>query len=353
MPPRLKDIAAELGLSVTTVSRALAGYDDVSERTRQRVLETANAMGYVPDATAQRLQKQRTNVIGFVIPTFGPRFSDPFFSELLAGIGNEAGRQGYDVLLSTAAPGPVEMELFRQKVLSRRVDGMLVVRTRCSDPRIAFLVEHQVPFVSFGRSDQAGDFPWVDVDGAHGVRQAVDHLVALRHREIGYVGAPAELMFGKLRLEAFWDSLTALGLPVVSDWLLRGELIQRSGHQLASRLLDLAHRPTAILMANDLMALGAVAAAQQRGLKVGQDVSIVGFDDVPPAEHSHPPLTTIHQPIYQIATTITSMLIRILEGKPLEQEQVLLTPKLIVRESTGIAPEVRQNDEPVFVVNQR
>ena len=353
MPPRLKDIAAELGLSVTTVSRALAGYDDVSESTRQRVLKAADAMGYVPDATAQRLQRQRTNVIGFIIPTFGPRFSDPFFSELLAGICNEAGRQGYDVLLSTAAPGPAEMELYRQKVLSRRVDGMLVVRTRCNDPRIAFLVENEVPFVSFGRVDQDFDFPWVDVDGAHGVRQAVDHLAALGHREIGYVGAPTDLTFGKLRLLAFRESLTALGLPVVSDWLLHGELIQRSGHQLASHLLDLAHCPTALLMANDLMALGAVAAAQQRGLQVGHDVSIIGFDDVPPAEHSHPPLTTIHQPIYQIATTITSMLIRILEDKPLEQEQVLLTPKLIVRESTGIAPEARQNDEPIFPTTRR
>ncbi|MEA3337152.1 MAG: LacI family DNA-binding transcriptional regulator [Chloroflexota bacterium] len=335
MPPRLKDIAAELGLSVTTVSRALAGYDDVSERTRQRVRGVAETMGYVPDITAQRLRQQRTNVIGFILPTLGPRFSDPFFSELLAGIGDEAGRRGYDLLISTAAPGPAEIDLYRRKVLSRRADGIIVVRIRREDARIKFLLEHDMPFVAFGHTEKDLGFPWVDVDGAKGVAMAVEHLVNLGHSDIAYFGAPSSLMFGYLRLRAFRQALENYGLVASDEWLLTGDLTQRSGHQLGQHVLDMPRRPTAIIAANDLMALGAMAAAQQRGLQVGSDLSIVGFDDIPPAEHAHPSLTTVHQPIYQIATRITAMLIQILNGEDLEERQVLLAPKFVIRQSTG------------------
>jgi LacI family transcriptional regulator len=335
MPARLKDIAAALGLSVTTVSRALAGYDDVSEETRRRVREAAEAMGYVPDATARRLQKQRTGAIGFIVPTFGPRFADPFFSELLAGIGNEAARWGYELLTSTVAPGPQELDVYRSKVLGRLVDGVVVVRTRRQDARVAFLLEQQFPFVCFGRTNQSADFPWVDIDGAQGVRQAVDYLVSLGHRRIGYIRGPEELMFTALRWQGFCDAMAAHGLSIEEKWIVHGDLSQGDGRVKAGQLLDRPERPTALITGNDLMALGAIAAAQERGLVVGRDLSIIGFDDIPPAEQAHPPLTTIHQPIYQIATRVTGMLLRMLEGQLLPERQVLLTPELVRRRSTG------------------
>lgn len=340
MPPRLKDIAQELGLSVTTVSRALAGYPDVAEGTRQRVREVADRLGYVPNVTAQQLQRRRTNTIGFIVPTFGPRFSDPFFSELLAGIGNEATRQGYDLLISTVAPGPDELELYRRYVYSRRVDGMVVVRTRQKDPRIAFLMAANFPGVAFGRTEDDLDFPWVDVDGVQGLRMAVDHLASLGHRDIAYIHPPTDLMFTRYRQQGLKQGLAARGLPLHQEWLLAGDLTQRSGFQLAGQLLDQPHRPTAIITGNDLMALGAMAAAQQRGLVVGQDLSVVGFDDIPPAEHAHPPLTTVHQPIYEIATMVANMLIRLIEGMALDERHVLIEPELIIRQSTGPAPQV-------------
>ena len=338
MPTRLKDIAEELGLSVTTVSRALAGYPDVAERTREQVHETARRMGYVPHASAQRLQKRRTNVIGFIIPTFGQRFSDPFFSELIAGIGNEAGRQGYDLLISTVAPGPSEVEIYRRQTYSRRVDGVLVVRTRRQDPRITFLVENTFPFVAFGSSDQDIDFPWVDVDGAVGTRLAVEHLINLGHRHIAYLGGPPELMFSTLRWQGFQETMARHNVPIPDAWIVPGDLTQNSGHKLAGNLLDVLDRPTAIVATNDLMALGAMAAAQERGLEIGRDLSVIGFDDIPPAEAAHPPLTTIHQPVYHIAITITAMLIQILQNEPLTERHKLLTPNLVVRRSTGPAP---------------
>ena len=340
MPARLKDIAAELDLSVTTVSLALAGYSDVSPQTRARVLATAKAMGYVPDATARRLQKQRANVIGFIVPTFGPRFSDPFFSELLAGIGNEAARRSYDVLISTVAPGPAETDTYRRFIMSRSVDGMIVVRTRSDDARIALMLENEFPFVSFGRSANYSDFPWVDTDGMAGIRAAVDHLVSLGHRNIGYLRGPQELMFSVLRWQAFVRAMAENNLEINPEWIFHGDLSQGGGRTAANQLLDLSNRPSALLVGNDLMAMGAMTAVQQRNLVVGQDLSIIGFDDIGPAEHTHPPLTTIRQPIYYIATQVTSMLIQLLEDETLQQPQQLLTPELVLRGSTGPAPAI-------------
>ncbi|MEZ4771269.1 MAG: LacI family DNA-binding transcriptional regulator [Caldilineales bacterium] len=259
MPVRLKDIAAQLDLSVTTVSRALAGYSDVSPQTRERVLATAAAMGYVPDATAQRLQKQRTNTIGFIVPTFGPRFSDPFFSELMAGIGNEAARRNYDVLISTVAPGPEESEVYNRHIKSRRVDGMLVVRTRRDDPRISKLLEAGLPFVAFGRTETSSGYPWIDTDGATGVELAVQHLIALGHRNIGFVRSPEFLMFSALRWDAFRQVMSANDLTVNPQWVLHGDLTQGTGKALTGRLLGMGQRPTALLYDNDLMALGGMA----------------------------------------------------------------------------------------------
>jgi LacI family transcriptional regulator len=229
------------------------------------------------------------------------------------------------------------MALYRRKVYSRRVDGMLVVRTRRHDPRIDFLLEAGFPFVAFGRSE-GKDYPWVDVDGVDGLRQAVDHLAGLGHRLFAYLSAPLDLLFGTLRLQGFRQGMEGHGLPIEERWIVTGDLTQRKGYQLAGELLDQPQRPTAIIAANDPMALGVMAAAQQRNLVVGRDVSVMGFDDIPLAEHAHPSLTTIHQPIYRIGTMITAMLIRSLNDQPLESHQVLLQPELVTRESTGRVP---------------
>ncbi len=338
MPPRLKEIAARLDLSVTTVSRALAGYPDVAEKTRQRVVQAAQEMGYVPNVAAQRLQQKRANAIGFIIPTFGPRFSDPFFSELIAGIGNEAGRQGYDLLISTVPPGEREIEMYRQQTFSHRVDGMILVRTRHQDPRIAFLVENNFPFVAFGGSDQNLDFPFVDVDGVYGTRLAVEHLAHLGHRHIAYLSGPDNLLFSTLRRQGFAEAMADQDLIVEKQWILEGDLTESSGHALTKQLLNGTDHPTAVIAANDLMAMGVMAAAQALGIQIGQELSVVGFDDIPLAAYANPPLTTVHQPIYRIATMVTSMLIQVLNGHTLAERKKWLQPNLVVRQSTGPAP---------------
>jgi DNA-binding LacI/PurR family transcriptional regulator len=340
MPVTLQDIADRLGVSVATVSRALAGYSDIAVGTRARVLQAAEDMGYRPNISARRLQQQRTETLGFVIPTHGPRFSDPFFSELLAGIGNEAAEQEYDLLVSTRASGAEELKTYKRMVMEQRVDGMLVVRTRRKDARISYLLKEHFPFVAFGRSDLETNFPYLDVDSKHGLRQIVQHLIDGGHRRIAYISAPTDLMFASHRLAGYKETLATNGIPFDQSLLIEGELTERSGYAAARQLLGDNPRPSAIVACNDLMALGSISAARKLGLTVGRDVAVTGFDDVPLAAHAHPPLTTVRQPIYEIGRRICRMLIRLLEGEPLEQQQVLLEPELIIRaSSTGLEGE--------------
>jgi LacI family transcriptional regulator len=335
-PVTLKDLAAKLDLSITTVSRALAGYDDVAEATRQRVLQAAEEMGYVPDVTARRLQKGRTDTLGFVMPTFGSRFSDPFFGELLAGIGNEAVQHDFDLLVSTRPPDtPEEEAAYRRLVVGHRVDGLLLVRTRIHDRRIAYLAEAGFPFVAFGRSELGIDYPCLDVDSFQGLELAAQHLIDLGHARFAFVSPPQDLMFSVYRRAGLEAALQRHGLSLEPEYYVVGDLTQQGGFKAMNELLDLPSPPTAVLAGNDLMALGAISAAQKRGLEVGRDVAIVGFDDIFPAEHSHPSLTTVRQPIHDIGRQICEMLIRLIHGEELAERCVLLQPELVVRESCG------------------
>jgi LacI family transcriptional regulator len=334
MPVTLQDVADRLGVSVPTVSRALAGYSDIADETRARVLQAAEQMGYRPNVSARRLQQQRTETLGFVIPTHGPRFSDPFFSELLAGIGNQAAEQEYDLLVSTRAPGREELKTYERMVMEQRVDGMLVVRTRRHDQRIAYLLRQGFPFVAFGRSDLEAEFPYLDVDGREGMRRITQHLVDLGYRRIAYINAPPHLVFASRRLAGYKEALAVNDIPFDETLVVVGALTERSGHDAAIRVLARDPRPDAVMACNDLMALGTISAARKLGLTVGRDLAVTGFDDVPLAAHAHPPLTTVRQPIYTIGRRICHMLVRILENGRLEDQQVLLKPELIIRTSS-------------------
>ncbi|MBT3391995.1 MAG: LacI family DNA-binding transcriptional regulator [Chloroflexi bacterium] len=335
MPITLKDLAEKVGKSVTTVSRALHDYDDVSPETKELVRRTADEMGYIPNIMAQRLQKQRTDTLGFILPTFGPRFSDPFFSEFLAGIGNKAAKLGYDLLVATQAPGEQELAVYRRNVQSYRVDGFIIVRTRRQDPRIEYLCESNFPFVAFGRTESPCVYPWVDEDGEYGMRLLAHHLADLGHKSIAFIAAPDHLMFAHARLMGFREGLIERGIHLDPTMVIAGDLTQRDGFRQASQLLERTNPPTAIAACNDLMALGAVSAAQKKGLIVGKDIAITGFDNIPLAEHSHPPLTTIHQPIYQIGDMVSEMLIKCVKGEDLESKSVILEPTLVIRETCG------------------
>ncbi len=335
MKTTLKDIAKHLNLSVTTVSRALAGYSDVAESTRQRVMQAAEEMGYVPNATARRLQKGRTDTIGLIVPTYRSRFSDPFFAEFLAGIGNLIVQYEFDLLVSTRPPGNDELEAYQRMVTERRVDGLIIMTTRPQDERIAYLLKSGFPFVSFGRSDLEPEFPYLDVDGEHGMQTLTQHMIDLGHQRIAYISAPYNVMYAMHRLEGYKKALAENNIPFDKSLVSIGDLTKDDGQKIGKSLLDHENGPTAIICCNDWMASGVISAARKLNIHVGKDVAIAGFDDIPLAEFTHPPLTTIRQPAYQAGVRVSEMLIRLIHGEELAQRHILLQPDLVIRESTG------------------
>ncbi len=340
MKVTIKDVAKKVNLSITTVSRALHDYDDVNPDTKKRIIEAAKEMGYSPNTLAQRLQKQRADTIGLVLPTFSPRFADPYFSEVLAGIGNKAAEMGFDLLVSTCAPGEQEIETYKKLIEGARVDGFILVRTRVFDPRIAYLLDQNFAFTAFGRSQSSDEFAYVDEDGYFGMYLIAEHIASLGHERIGCITSNPDLNFTRFRMNGLQDSLANYHI-FIDDLLVRtGDLTQKSGYENARELLLLPEPPTAIIAFNDLMAFGAMSAAQEMGLVVGQDLSVTGFDDIPMAEFSHPPLTTVSQPVYQIGGMLCEMLIKMVKGELDEIPQIVMKPSLAKRKSAGnVKPE--------------
>jgi len=337
----IKDVARQAGVSTATVSYVLNDSVPLSEETRQRVLATVRELDYHPSAVARRLQGKRTDTLGFVLPSRERPVSDPFLLELLAGIADEATQQDCDLLLSTCPQGCTELDVYKRLVKSRRVDGLLLVDTRQHDERLTYLLREDFPFVAFGRSQGSQNFPYVDVDGEEGVAIGMRHLLELGHRRIAFIGLPSPLVFAGHRLSGYRRALARADFALDSSLVVEGDLTQQGGYLAAQRLLSLSPCPTAIFAGSDLMALGALRAAQERGLVVGRDVSIIGFDDIPLASQAHPPLTTIRQPVYDIGRQVCHMLIALLRGESLADRRVILKPTLVVRESTGMAQPLR------------
>jgi LacI family transcriptional regulator len=336
MQVTLKDIAEKSGYSITTVSRALAGYSDVSQKTRQYIHQLAAEMGYQPNLVARQLRNQRTHTIGLVIPENEHTFADSFFSQLMMGIGRGVSINGYDLLISAQVPGDEEMAAYRRIVGGNRVDGMVVARTRQHDERIAYLKTQRIPFVVSGRlsPDKVSDFPYIDTDSQAGLRMAVNHLTELGHRHIGLILPPQEMAYSAYRFNGYCEGLMDANIPYRDDYVVMGDLQQSGGQRMAHHLLEQFPEITAIIACNDHMAFGAMRAVQEHQRRVGPDVAVIGFDDIPSAEHAHPALTTIRQPIFEIGQRLADMLIRILEGQTGTAEQVLLEPTLVIREST-------------------
>lgn len=345
MAVTIRDVAKRLNLSITTVSRALDGYDDVAEETRERVRKAAAQMGYAPSHMARQMRRQRADTIGFAISlppsarenTNNRAFADPFVLEFIAGLGDEAAQCHLDLIVSTATPGQEEETLFRRWVQGRRVDGVVVNRLRKNDWRVGYLAQNQTPFVASGHLEGA-NFPYIEVDGRAGFKQLTQYLAGKGHNRIGYIGGPDGLRLQDDRQAGYRAGLRAAGLPFTKTLLAQGDMTRNGGYAAAMKLLALPQPPTAILGVNDMTAIGAMRAARERGLVVGRDVIVAGFDGIADSEHTEPPLTTLNQPAYEIARQLVQMLAELIEnervGRSHPPKQVLLQPELILRAST-------------------
>lgn len=350
MPITIRDVAKRANLSITTVSRALDGYDDVAMQTRVRVKTLAAEMGYAPSSAARQMRRQRTDTIGFVISSLrhdadSRPFADPFISEFVAGLGDEATRQNIDLLVSVATPDDNEINIFRRWVFGRRVDGLIVNRLRERDPRIALLRENNMPFVASGRSEDAV-YPFIEMDTQNGLKLMTQHLAAQGCKRIAFIGARADLRLQQDRYLGYLAGLQAANLTPMSVLLETGDLTRQGGYQAGLRLLAKMPRPDAILGINDMTALGAMRAANDLGLRVGQDIAIAGFDDIDDAQHAQPSLTTMRQPVYDIARQLVQMLLELVDNPNQAPKQIMLQPELKVRASSRFSnvTQTTQND---------
>jgi DNA-binding LacI/PurR family transcriptional regulator len=247
----------------------------------------------------------------------------------------EAEAAGYHLLPFPFREGQEQVDDYQELIDTGRVDGFVLSSVNYNDPRIAFLMQRAFPFVAFGRSNPELDFPYVDVDGAEGLRQATLHLIENGHQRIGAIAWPHDSRVGNERMRGYFDAMQSAGLEVLPEWIVRGEGTFEFGRESIFRLMDLPleQRPTALVTLNDTQAIGVTHAARERGLEIGRDLAIVGFDDAPMSQYLFPSLTTVRQPIREAGRKCVEILIAQIEGKPLEQAQVLLSPELIVRAS--------------------
>jgi LacI family transcriptional regulator len=336
MPITIRDIARKLDLSIAAVSRAMDGYPDISEETRQRVLETAQQMGYVPNRAARQLRRRKADAIGYILPSHTPRFADPFFTEFVAGLGDESARHPFDLVISIAPPGEdAEKHIYQNWVQGRKVDGLILTHVRLADWRVEYLSGQGIPFTSLETTLSSHDFPLVDVNRQAGIIELVAHLVQGGFHRIACIGGPEDLKIQLEQQDGYRQGLRAANIPFDPSLVTPGDLSSTGGYQATKRLRWLPDPPDAIICINDETAFGAMHALHDLGLHIGTEVAVAGFDGVAISAHSDPPLTTLDIPVYDIACKLVELLAAELRHEPVLERRIVVTPRLLKRLSTG------------------
>lgn len=332
----IRDIAQKLNLSIAAVSRALDGYPDISPETRERVIRAAEEMGYAPNRAARQLRRQKSDTIGYIMPVYSPRFADSYYSEFIEGMGDESAKQGFDLLISTAPPqSKTEQQIYHQWVQGNKVDGLVLNRICVHDWRVQYLQDQHKPFSGLEHSLDGVDYPRVEVDNFNGFVKLVEHVLQYGFERIAYIGGPGVLKIQADRLAGYQAGLAAAGMYQDPDYVCAGDLTSEGGYAATQVLLSLPKPPNAILCVNDQTAFGALHAANEADLRIGEQIAIAGFDGVRDARYSNPPLTTVDQPVYEIARQLVQMLAVEIRGEPMPARSVLIEPKLLLRASTG------------------
>ena len=326
-------IAERVGVSPATVSRALNNLPGVSTDKRNRIIAVAEELQYHPNVIARSLQGQRTNTVAYVADVSNRPAADLLFKDFITVLADRCARHGMDLLIHPATNGNANMGDIGRLLRSGRADGLIVADTLEHDQRLRYLIEQGLRFIAFGRSDIGADYPYVDVDGEWGIYTAVRHLIERGHRRIAFLGLPLDYAYAIHRRDGYLRALREHGIPANPAHLIAGMTNETEARLAMERLLALTEPPTAFVAAGDMLALYAMSVAAQRGLLAGRDYAITGFDDLPPAMHTTPPLTTMRQPFDQVCDALIARLARILAGDA-EAHHVLLRPELIIRGSS-------------------
>jgi len=337
----IHDVAKEASVSIATVSYVLNNSRRVSEQTRQRVLQAAKRLGYRANIVARNLQASETRLFGYSWRPSPPDRFNPILDRFLQAMAEAAARHNYHVLTFPCPTIGDELAAYEEMMLTNQVDGFVLSNTDLDDQRVRRLLDNGFPFVAFGRSTPGWDFHWVDVDGSAGVHMATQHLIGQGHRRIACLAWPEASLSGQHRLQGYFAAMKEAGLSVDPAWVERVDNTHADAYAATWRLLTQpgGHRPSAIVALTDLMAMGAINAAWDAGFKPGRDLAVTGFDDAPIARFLRPPLTSLRQPIAEVGERLITMLVDIVQGRPIAEPQVLLQPELVVRASSVVLYE--------------
>ena len=330
----LKSLARTLGISKTTVSRALNGYPEVNARTRERVLAAAKEAGYEANPMARSLAVGRTNVFGIIYPLLPSDLGDPMFLGVVGGMSSALEKSKMNLIIAPVSPQN-ELPSYEQMVKGKRVDGLVVSRTLVHDERIAYLIRKGFPFVAHGRTELKQPYAWFDYDNEAGIRLACETLLGHGHQRIALISAPLEFNFARQRSDSFKACMQQAGLAVDPRHLVDNTLDRRSGYQAMQQLLATSPRPTAVIVDNHLSGVGTVRALLDAGIEIGKEMSVIVWGSVEDSLVGSN-VTTIDQPNSNLAgAKMIEMLQALVGGADPASLQVLWQPTLLAGQTVG------------------
>lgn len=330
MSVKMSDVAKLANVAPATVSRVLSQPHLVSKETQEKVLKAIEELNYQPHIIARQFRKKETKTILVVVPDI----THPFFSEVLKGIQHTAIKSGYRVILGDTENDIEREGEFVDLLFQKQADGMILLTARMDKDRIE-QVSRQFPTVLACEYIDGLDISTVSIDNISGARKITEHLISLGHTKIAHITGPMNVILSRDRLRGYRQAMISHDLPVDSAFIQEGDFSLESGYHQMIRLLSLEQRPTSVFVFNDEMAIGAIKAAKDSGLKVPEDIAVVGFDNSKMSDIIEPHITTIEQPKYEIGKKAMELLLGLMSGKTLEQKKFVLKDELIVRESCG------------------
>jgi LacI family transcriptional regulator len=327
----MKQVAEKAGVSTSTVSHVINNTRVVSDDVRERVLAVIAEMRYIPSAVARSLKNDKTHTIGMMIPNN----SNPYFAELIQGIEDASFKLGYNIILCNAYDDAKKQAAYLRVLMEKRIDGLILVASGDDEELSEILRDMPMPKVVVDREVRGVDADFIEADHERGGYLATRYLASLGHRDIACVSGPIHLPPSRDRVHGYQRALSELGLPFNSHFLLHSDFTSEGGYTAFKHLLGLQHRPTAVFAGNDLMAFGGMCAANEAGVRVPDDLSVIGYDDIALASYSTPRLTTMSQPKYEMGETIARALVERIQGGHGPVRREMFTPVLVERQSTA------------------
>ena len=337
----IQTVADHAKVSIATVSRTINHIPTVDPAMAKRVWKAIEELNYFPNTQARALVSGKSRILGLIVS----EITNPFFPELIQRFEECAVDRGYEILITSTNYDSKRMVSCVRRMIERKVDGVAVMTFGIEEPLLDLLVKQRVPLVYVDSRPQAPEAMTLNVDYSRGIWQGVQHLAVLGHRKIAFISGPVTLHTAQLRRQAFVDSLQKIGIIPNLSWIVEGNHSLEGGMSETEKLLKLPDVPTAILCSNDVTAIGVLHAVFDAGLRVPEDISVVGFDDIHIAQFTYPPLTTIRMSCRDLAQGAVSILIGGLENSATEKTagNLIIPTELIVRRTTAIPKDALQD----------